>query len=67
MFVTEKQGNQSSTSEMNDLFVELLTELFEESRDLFEVDIKLRMTSWRSTMYSGHSDADRNQGQLQSS
>jgi hypothetical protein len=39
VFITE-EGNQSSTAEMNDLFVELMTEIFDENRDLFEVDIR---------------------------
>jgi hypothetical protein len=33
-------GMQSTTGEMNDLFLEVLTDLFEVRRDLFEVDVK---------------------------
>jgi hypothetical protein len=34
------EGTQSSTAEMNDLFIEALTEIFDHHPDLFGVDIK---------------------------
>jgi hypothetical protein len=34
------EGLQSTTSEMNDLFLEVLSDLYEVRRDLFEVDIR---------------------------
>jgi hypothetical protein len=34
------EGIQSTTSEMNDLFQELMMEIFDSRRDLFEVDVK---------------------------
>ena len=39
-FVNPSNGRQTTTSEMNDLFVDLLTEIFEDHRDLFAVDIR---------------------------
>ena len=39
-FVNPASGVQSTTSEMNDLFIELLSEIFEDDRDLFAVDIQ---------------------------
>jgi hypothetical protein len=39
-FLVNAEGLQSTTSEMNDLFLEILTELFEVRRDLFEVDVR---------------------------
>ena len=39
-FTNLSSGIQSTTSEMNDLFIELLTEIHEDHRDLFAVDIQ---------------------------
>ncbi|KAI2511895.1 hypothetical protein MHU86_2411 [Fragilaria crotonensis] len=39
-FVNPDTRKQSSTAEMNDVFIELLTELLEDDRDLFAVDIQ---------------------------
>ena len=39
-FINPVSGVQSTTSEMNDLFIELLSEIHEENRDLFAVDIQ---------------------------
>jgi hypothetical protein len=39
-FLNPTSGIQSNTSEMNDLFVELLMEIFEDHRDLFAIDIR---------------------------
>lgn len=39
VFINE-DGHQSSTAEMNDQFIEKMLEIFEESRELFEVDKK---------------------------
>ena len=39
-FLNPRTLNQSTTSEMNDLFHELLLEIFEEERDLFAIDIR---------------------------
>lgn len=41
VFINPVTGRQSSTAEMNDLFLELLGDIFHESRDLFAVDIHL--------------------------
>ena len=38
-FINTSNGKQTSTSEMNDLFIDLLTEIFEDQRDLFGIDI----------------------------
>ena len=39
-FINPSSGSQSTTSSMNDLFIDLLTELFEDHRDLFGIDIR---------------------------
>jgi hypothetical protein len=39
-FINSSSGVQSTTSEMNDLFIDLLTEIHEDHRDLFAVDIQ---------------------------
>ena len=39
-FVNPWNGRQTSTSEMNDLFIDLISEIFEDNRDLFPVDIR---------------------------
>ena len=39
-FVNISSGRQTTTSEMNDLLIDLLTELFEDRRDLFAPDIR---------------------------
>jgi hypothetical protein len=39
-FMNPTSGHQTSTSEMNDLFIEFLTEIFDDQRDLYAVDIR---------------------------
>ena len=39
-FVNSTSGSQSTTSELNDLFLDLLTEIYDDQRDLFAVDIR---------------------------
>jgi hypothetical protein len=39
-FVNPISEHQTSTSEMNDLFIELLAEIYDDHRDLFAVDIR---------------------------
>jgi hypothetical protein len=39
-FINPSNGKQSTTSEMNDLFIDLLTEIFDDHRDLFAADIR---------------------------
>ena len=39
-FINPTSGNQSTTSEMNDLFLELLTEIYDDHRELFPIDLR---------------------------
>lgn len=39
-FVNPVNGKQTTTSEMNDLFIDLLTEIFDDHPDLFSVDVR---------------------------
>ena len=39
-FINPATGSQTSTSEMNDLFIDLLSEIYDDNRDLFALDIQ---------------------------
>jgi hypothetical protein len=39
-FINASSGSQSTTSKMNDLFIDLLTEIHEDHRDLFAIDMQ---------------------------
>ena len=39
-FINPTSGSQATTAEMNDLFIDCLSEIYDDHRDLFAVDIR---------------------------
>ena len=64
-FINSRSLIQSTTSEMTDLFHELLVEIFEEDRDLFAVDIRTPSDWLRSTTCSAPFSERPNPGRSQ--